>query len=109
MRKKKIILLTALILIIVAIIALILNTKKQIPQTIIEQAKATYTTEIGDQTFDITNAILEPNEIIPNISAGMIPIKWNGTNWEITTFEDTNWYNYANRTTCLHNAKRWIL
>ena len=36
----------------------------------------------------------EPN--IPTISAGMIPVKWDGTNWVITTKKDTNWYDYEN-------------
>ncbi len=36
----------------------------------------------------------EPN--VPTISAGMIPVKWDGTNWVITTKKDTNWYDYEN-------------
>ena len=96
MQKKKIILLTALILIIITIVLLILNATKQMQQTITEQAKANYTTEIGDQTFDITNAVLEPNDIVPSISAGMIPIKWNGRNFVITTQQDKDWYDYKN-------------
>ncbi len=37
---------------------------------------------------------VEPN--IPVLSAGMIPIKWNGTNFVITTQEDKDWYDYKN-------------
>ncbi len=39
-------------------------------------------------------SIVEPN--IPVLSAGMIPIKWNGTNFVITTQEDKDWYDYKN-------------
>ena len=35
----------------------------------------------------------EPN--IPRISAGMIPIKWNGNYWIITTQDDKEWYDYS--------------
>lgn len=95
-KTKKIILLTILLLIILTIILLILNTNKQIPQTINEQAKAGYTTQVGDQIYDITNAVLNPSDIIPTLSAGMIPVKWDGTNWVITTADDKDWYDYTN-------------
>lgn len=95
-RTKKIIILTILILIVIAIILLIVNTNKQIPLVINEQAKATYTTEISDKTYDITNAVLNPSHIIPTLSAGMIPVKWNGTSWVITTADDKGWYDYTN-------------
>ncbi len=36
----------------------------------------------------------EPN--IPQLSAGMIPIKWDGANWVITTSKDKDWYDYSN-------------
>ncbi len=36
----------------------------------------------------------EPN--VPQLSAGMIPVKWDGRNWRITTQEDKEWYNYEN-------------
>ena len=36
----------------------------------------------------------EPN--IPKLSAGMIPVKWDGDYWVITTQNDTEWYNYEN-------------
>ena len=35
----------------------------------------------------------EPNQ--PQLSAGMIPVKWNGTNWIITTANDKDWYDYS--------------
>ena len=33
----------------------------------------------------------------PTLSDGMIPIKWNGTNWVKTTKTDSEWYDYANK------------
>ncbi len=35
----------------------------------------------------------EPNP--PQLSAGMIPVKWDGTNWIITTANDKEWYDYS--------------
>ena len=93
MQKKKIIMLTALILIIVGIIVLALSKTNEIePMNLI--AKAEYTTTIGETEYDITNLVLEQSEIIPTISAGMIPIKPNGESWVITN--DTDWYDYTN-------------
>ena len=36
----------------------------------------------------------EPN--LPQLSAGMIPVKWDGANWIITTANDKDWYDYSN-------------
>ena len=33
----------------------------------------------------------------PTLSDGMIPVKWNGTNWVKTTKTDSEWYDYANK------------
>ena len=93
MQKKKIILLIALILIIIGIIVLTLSKTKQITP-IQETATAEYTTIIGETKYDITNLVLKPSEIVPTLSAGMIPIKWNGPQWVITTKNDSDWYNY---------------
>ncbi len=35
----------------------------------------------------------EPNP--PQLSAGMIPVKWDGANWIITTANDKDWYDYS--------------
>ena len=61
-----------------------------------EMATVEYTSIIGQAEYDITNLVLNDREIIPTISAGMIPIKWNGEQWVITTKEDIDWYDYAN-------------
>lgn len=89
---KKITILT--ILIILLILILILNTTKRISKAPSEQAQAIYTTTIGDETVEITNAVAE-NTNIPTISAGMIPVKWDGAYWTLVTKDDINWYNYS--------------
>ncbi len=33
----------------------------------------------------------------PELSDGMVPVKWNGSNWVKTTENDQDWYNYANK------------
>ena len=33
----------------------------------------------------------------PEISDGMTPVKWNGSNWVKTTVSDDEWYDYANK------------
>ena len=33
----------------------------------------------------------------PSLSDGMVPVKWNGSNWERTTADDEEWYDYANK------------
>ena len=42
------------------------------------------------------NSINQVNE--PELTEGMIPIKWNGENWVTTTLEDEEWYNYKENT-----------
>ena len=32
-----------------------------------------------------------------NNGKGLIPIKWNGENWEVCSTEDKTWYNYSNQ------------
>ncbi len=39
----------------------------------------------------------DPLAVAPSLSAGMTPVKWNGTNWVKTTENDTGWYNYAKK------------
>ena len=36
----------------------------------------------------------------PKLSKGMIPIKWNGTNWVVCSKDDSSWYGYD-------NTKQW--
>ena len=44
------------------------------------------------QTEDNASLTTEPN--IQKLSAGMIPVKWDGSNWIITDQTDNDWYNY---------------
>ena len=92
---KRITLLTILILITLIVLILTLNATRKMQKALNEEAQAIYTTIIGDETVDITNAVAE-NANIPTISAGMIPVKWDGTYWTLATKDDINWYNYSN-------------
>ena len=33
----------------------------------------------------------------PELSEGMVPVKWNGSNWVRTTADDEEWYDYSNK------------
>ncbi len=92
MQKKKIILLIILALIIIGILALIFIKPKRIsPMQMI--ATAEYSTTIEKIEYDITNAVQEPSKIVPTISAGMIPIKYENGYWKIA--DKNNWYDYS--------------
>lgn len=95
MQKKKIILLSILVLVTLGIVALLFPKPKKISPM---QMTATeeYSTQIGEIEYDITNAVMQPSEIIPNFSAGMIPVKYVNGCWTITTRDDANWYDYTN-------------
>lgn len=90
--------------IIIAIILLILllfaegmikSQKETIKDLSKNTAQVMYTTVIGNKTFDITNAVASiPN--FPTMSAGMIPIKFEGAYWTITSTDDNSWYDYSN-------------
>ena len=44
----------------------------------------------------------------PKLTQGMIPIKWNGTNWVITTGNDPEWYDYIDTSASgKTNASHW--
>ena len=44
----------------------------------------------------------------PQLSQGMIPIKWNGSNWVITTKDDPDWYAYIDTSTSGNTDKsKW--
>ena len=50
-----------------------------------------------DKLFGEVGEIMGELPVAPKLSDGMIPVKWNGTNWIKTTSEDKDWYNYANK------------
>ena len=33
----------------------------------------------------------------PKITQGMIPVKWNGANWQVCSQDDNEWYSYTNK------------
>ena len=86
------------------------NSFKNNPETITlkEETEGTYYLHVltidkaGNKKETISNAVVvEKPDIsitpIPKISEGMIPVKWNGSNWVKTTVGDSNWYNYKNK------------
>lgn len=95
-KTKRIITIIVLVLIALALVLFFMLKKNNTINRVKEKnAQAEYTTQIGNQTFDISN-LIETNPV-PKISAGMIPVKWDEEYlcWRITTKEDTNWYNYV--------------
>lgn len=55
---------------------------------------------------EATNIITDkPNS--PQLSEEMIPIKWNGENWIITTKDDPEWYNYISQTKDVDKTSKW--
>ena len=79
---------------------------------LIEKAKQVageYKNASGEEVNDVNGifdrlsggAIGEYNETKgvnkPLLSEGMIPVKYNGTNWEICSQTDNNWYNYQEK------------
>ncbi len=44
----------------------------------------------------------------PKLAEGMIPIKWNGSNWVITTSDDSEWYDYIDTSVNSNaNTSKW--
>ena len=44
----------------------------------------------------------------PKVAEGMIPIKWNGSNWVITTSDDEEWYDYIDTSVSgKTNTSKW--
>lgn len=93
-KKTKKIIISSILLLTILLIVLLQQKSSKISQVQEQTAKATVYTRIGEQEFDITN-LIEQNPI-PTVSAGMIPVKWDGEYWKITTKEDTEWYDYTN-------------
>lgn len=80
------------ILILLAII-LFLSIKSNL--SLRKIAKGENALNIEGEALDLSKVLSqEPNP--PSIGAGMIPVKWNEQKamWEITTVNDSEWYNY---------------
>ena len=59
----------------------------------------TLSSYLGDNTLIVTFVVDDTHTTqvvtnIPSIMDGMIPVKWNGTNWVITIQGDSEWYDY---------------
>ena len=78
--NKKIKLIVAISIVTMLIVfALILNRINLLSNDLLIGVRTPYTTIVQNKTYDITDITTEtPNT--PSISAGMIPVKWNGTN-----------------------------
>ena len=82
----------AVIVIALAILILILGMKQR--NVIKKLALGEDALEMGQEVLDLSKVLSEePNP--PALGAGMIPIKWNGSNWVITTANDSEWYDYS--------------
>ena len=103
-KSKKYLFIFVIILILAAIILLLTRKSENNKINNINQiALGLYTTNMGDVTNQIAST---PNK--PQLSAGMIPIKYENGNWIITTEDDPNWYNYEDgkmATIMLNNGK----
>ncbi len=51
-----------------------------------------YSTIKSELVYDFFNDVNAPQ-----LSTGMTPVKWNGSNWIATTESDPDWYDYANK------------
>lgn len=90
--KIKLIIVVSIILLLLVI--LFANRNKILKLN--QMAGVGYNVTINQITIDISNVITStPN--VPVLGAGMIPIKWNENAgvWEITTPNDSNWYDYS--------------
>ena len=82
----------AMIVIALAILLLILGIKQR--NVIKKLASGEEALEMGQDVLDLSKVLSEePNS--PALGTGMIPIKWNGVSWVITTANDKEWYDYS--------------
>ena len=83
--NKRIILLSIILIIIVFIVTIlvIVNNKSKKQKQIAKVQETMYFEGIKTEAN------------IPKLTAGMIPIKWNGNYWIITTQDDKEWYDYS--------------
>ena len=51
--------------------------------------------DLGEKTISTSEFDLSKGVNAPQINDGMIPIKYNGTNWVICSKDDAEWYDYA--------------
>lgn len=64
-------------------------------------------------TFNINNILSEETVFeregvnTPKLSDGMIPIKYNGTNWVVCNKFDDEWYNYTDQAAGVDGTSKW--
>ena len=64
-------------------------------RTVLERIKREVLGELSENISDFYDEAKGVNK--PRLSEGMIPIKWDGSNWIATTADDSNWYDYNNK------------
>lgn len=81
----------------------LLNNSKEI-----KEAQESDAQQRGEKTNELINDVDEniKDEYVdpsgankPKLKSGMIPVKWDGSNWIVTDTKDSEWYNY--------NDKKW--
>jgi len=87
-RKKVAIIISVILLCIMVFIIGMMNTQTK-KKEILKKQKLLEQTGANTANESIAN--------MPKLSQGMVPVKWNGTNWVITTVQDTEWYDYQNK------------
>ena len=55
--------------------------------------------------FDEEKEVNTPEISNENKETGLIPIKWNGENWEVCSQDDPTWYNYSNQKITVTNKE----
>ena len=76
-----------------------LNSSTSYEVTVTVADKAGHTAQ-DSKTVSTTTPPIYVDSVLPSapeLSDGMTPVKWNGSNWIKTTEEDSEWYNYANK------------
>ena len=118
MKKQKNMSGITLIALIVTIVVLLILAGVTISQitgsdSVIEkarQAKEKTDQASYDEQFDLQSVINELDNLeentknfnsdkgvnSPKITKGMIPVKWNGSNWVVCSISDSDWYTYGN-------------
>ena len=55
--------------------------------------------------FDEEKEVNTPEISNENEETGLIPLKWNGENWEVCSQDDPTWYNYSNQKITVTNKE----
>lgn len=94
------IVLLSMILVLTAIFLISNSVRKNQINTVIK-VKETYEADNdkADEIYEgLTGTYVDDSiAAAPKVSEGMIPVKWNGSNWVKTDINDRQWYNYGEK------------